>query len=125
MTYTFDEKIVSDLHKDAFGFRPGAIFWNNWINATDDQKQVMWDNLLDALDRAIADKKAADERAIQDFENSIATAIASGAKDRATAIRWIVESLEITDCHKRYDAGYICYRLDLPSSMKKEFEGII
>ena len=27
MTYTYDERIVSDLHKDAYGFRPGEGQW--------------------------------------------------------------------------------------------------
>jgi hypothetical protein len=46
-TYTFDENLVSDIHKDAYGFRPRDGFWSRWSNATIDQKQVIWDELLD------------------------------------------------------------------------------
>ena len=52
--YTFDEQIVSDLHKDAYGFRPGEDFWLRWDVMTDDQRQRVWDDLLDtARDRAL------------------------------------------------------------------------
>ena len=45
--YTFDERILSDLHKEAHGFRPGLIFWDDWNVSTDDQKQEIWNRLCD------------------------------------------------------------------------------
>ena len=45
--YTFDERILSDLHKEAHGFRPGLIFWDDWNVATNDQKQDIWNRLCD------------------------------------------------------------------------------
>ena len=45
--YTFDERILSDLHKEAHGFRPGLLFWDDWNVSTDDQKQDIWNRLCD------------------------------------------------------------------------------
>lgn len=56
-TYTFDENIVSDLHKEAYGNRPRAEFWLDWDSATADEKQQIWDSLID-----IAQSEAERER---------------------------------------------------------------
>ena len=125
MTYTYDEDIVSDLHKEAFGFRPSEYFWSKWRGAVRDQRQVIWDDLLVDLDRAIADDKAAKEHAIADFEEAIAVHITSGAKDRATAIRWIVDSLNLSEVDKMYGGEYICYTLGLPYSMEHVFDEVL
>ena len=44
--YTFDEKIVSDLYKEAYGLRPGADFWTEWDYAAADEKQQIWNSLV-------------------------------------------------------------------------------
>jgi hypothetical protein len=125
MTYTFDEDIVSDLHKDAFGYRPSEGFWVNWNCASDDAKQTVWDGLIYALNRAMDEQKAAYDAAKSEYEARLAEYISIGAKDRATAIRWLVQSLELTETDKWYGAEYICYTLGLPDSMKSEFKGVV
>ena len=125
MTYNFEEDIVSDLHKDAYGFRPSESFWVNWNCASDDAKQTVWDGLIDAFDRAVDEQKAAYDAAKSEYEARLAEYISLGAKDRATAIRWLVQSLELTEADKWYGAEYICYTLGLPNSMKSEFEEVI
>jgi hypothetical protein len=54
--YTFDEDILSDLYKDAHGFRPREDFWSGWALSTADKKQQIWDSLI-----AMADFEAARE----------------------------------------------------------------
>ena len=125
VTYTYDEAIVSDLHKEAFGFRPSEGFWVNWNCASDDAKQTIWDALLLAQDSRVNDQKAAYEDAKSEYEVRLAEYISIGAKDRATAIRWLVQSLELTETDKWYGAEYICYTLGLPYSMKSEFKGVV
>ena len=63
MTYTFDEQIVSDLHKDARGFRPTQYWWDQWSLCTGDQKQTMWDGLHRELEETMAAERAAEARA--------------------------------------------------------------
>jgi len=45
--YTYDENIVSDLHKEAYGFRPRADFWSQWDSADNDGKEAIWCRLCD------------------------------------------------------------------------------
>lgn len=122
--YTFDEQIVSDLHKDARGWRPREYFWNEWDAASDDEKQVIWDRLLDELDWEMERQKRAHERAIADFEENISINMSVGALTREVAIRWIVESLNPDEIDLRYGGSWVCYELGLPYSMEKEFESI-
>jgi hypothetical protein len=49
--YTFSEELLSDLHKDARGFRPRSEwFWHDWNTSDDDGKQAIWDNLVEELE---------------------------------------------------------------------------
>lgn len=116
MTYTYDEQIVSDLHKDAYGFRPREMFWAEWNNCTPDGKQELWDNLLEALDAEMEAQRQRDERAINEFEDRVDSLVQLGAPNRLTAIRWIVEGLELTETDLCYGPDYVCYRLNLPYS---------
>ena len=51
--YTFDENLISDLHKDAYGFRPDQSFWATFASFNPDQKQALWDNMIAVLNRNI------------------------------------------------------------------------
>ena len=122
--YTFDETILSDLFKDAYGFRPRENFWNTWKSADNDRKQRIWDELLRSLDFALDEAKAQEAYAIEQYELQLAQILDTGAGDRQTAIRWLVES--ITDeFDRQYGAGFVCYKLGLPYTMEKEFEGCV
>ena len=115
-TYTYDERIVSDLHKEVYGSRPREGFWRQWNEATSDEKQVMWDDLCEMHDAEMAAQKVRDEEAINEFEARVDSLVQLGAGDRLTAIRWIVEGLELTENDLRYGADYVCYCLGLPYS---------
>jgi hypothetical protein len=92
MTYTFDENIVSDLHKDTFGHRPSEQFWVKWEGSSNDEKQKIWDNLLVCLEAEIKAEKEREDRAVKRFEERVAKTMEVGARDREMAIRWIMEA---------------------------------
>lgn len=120
MAYTFDDNTVSDLHKDAHGFRPSRGFWDFWSTASDDEKQVTWDNLIAALDAEIAREKEITAARVAKFEELVSTTIAAGARDRATALRWIIGSYE---GEAGGDLNYIEYLLGIPyGTFAKEME---
>ena len=123
--YTFDEKIVSDLHKEAYGTRPTSFWWQCWNEATDDEKQVEWNNLLEV--HAVTMDRAAQEEiaAINAFEIEIANALDVGARSREDAVRWIVQSLELDDIDLMYGGSAICYRKGLPYKMAAIFDNAI
>lgn len=112
-TYTFDDRIVSDLYKDAYGCRPGELFWYQWKTVTDDQKQSIWDSLCDDLDREIAREIEAHDRACVRFESRIEQLIGLGAIDRTMAIRWILQAEEL-DASEYPAYEELEYQLGLP-----------
>jgi hypothetical protein len=123
--YTFDETIVSDLHKDAYGYRPDAYFWEEWTQCGDDTRQAMWDNLLVELEQA-RDREAQEQiAAINAFELEIANALDVGASSREDAVRWIVQGLELSDIDMMYGGSYICFLKGLPYRMAAMFDNAI
>lgn len=110
-TYTFDENIVSDLHKDAYGFRPCEGFWASWSSMDDDEKQAEWDSLIEACNRAIQEEEDQQALSIMRFEVLVQKTIESGAGDRETALRWIMDA----SSGARYnDWDFLCYDHGLP-----------
>lgn len=92
--FTFDENTVSDLHKDAFGFRPSQSWWYGWTHATDEQKQHEWDSLIESMEASVKEEKEQEERDIAKFEASVTATIEAGAGDRKTALRWLFEAAD-------------------------------
>lgn len=89
MTYTYDEDIFSDLHKDAYGFRPRD---HEFYDATPDRKQEIWDYFCGIVEENIAAERENQERAVRDFEQEVQNTIGLGASDRATALRWMTQN---------------------------------
>ena len=118
MQYTWDTDLLSDLHKDARGFRPSREFFETWEFADADTRQAIWNDLIEELDETMAREKEEQQLAIAEFEKSVQNIMLSGAGDRKTAIRWIVDGL---DCDGDY--SYACYLLGLPYEMATELKG--
>jgi hypothetical protein len=121
MAYTFDENLISDLHKDARGSRPNEYFWAKWVNSNDDAKQVIWDSLLDELDSVREEEQTNEQIAIVNFERYV-TSVESVSNSREQSIKWILEGLELTKSDKMYGGEYICYKLGLPYSYAAQFD---
>jgi hypothetical protein len=115
-TYTYDERIVSDLHKDTYGFRPCSGWWTEWKESDEAGKQAIWDMLLESLGETIAYERRLHEAAIEAFEARVDQLVGLGAVNRLMAIRWIVDSLELTENDLCYGPDYVCYCLGLPYS---------
>lgn len=94
MTYTFDENTVSDLHKDARGFRPSVAWMHAWETSTDEEKQGIWDYLCVEMKESMDRERRMEREAIKDFESDINLNIALGAGDRETALRWMTQDEE-------------------------------
>jgi hypothetical protein len=92
--YTFDDNIVSDLHKDARGFRPGVAWMQAWKTSTGEEKQGIWDSLCEEVKESIAREQRMAAEAVKDFESDINLNIALGAGDRETALRWMTQTEE-------------------------------
>jgi hypothetical protein len=95
-----------DMYKDAYGVRPRGVDTSTWTLAD-------FDTEFQTLGRAIQQeeiaRKESEARASHDFEMRMQSLMMSGARDRATALRWVHEA-EGTDG----DDEYLCFTLGLP-----------
>jgi len=104
-TYTYDDQTVSDLHKDAYGTRPGARFMQLWKGLSPDDKQGMWESMCIELDRLQERELEGHDRAWSSwidrmFDLAIAQEISVG-----DAIRQHVKAADVGG-----DYGYYCFR---------------
>ena len=98
--------IYWDMYKDAFGIRPRGIDTSAWTEA---DFLAEFKELGEIIDREEKVRNAAQQNATFSFEKRVDDLIFSGAKDRATAIRWIHEAEDTQG-----DDEYLCYTLGLP-----------
>ena len=116
--FTFDENLVSDLHKDAYGSRPSGSFWLSWKEASDLRRQEIWDDLLVDLERTVAEDKQAKMNACVDLEQRILALLdANEGSTRRDAIHYLL---------KHYDCGdwveHLEWHLNVPFGyLTKEF----
>lgn len=82
---------LSDLHKDAYGFRPRGY----------DFDSMSTEELIQLEDRWVKDAQASYEREqeealqrVEYFEEDVRAVMGAGAKDRATALRWMMSEEE-------------------------------
>lgn len=121
MAYTYDERLVSDLHKDARGYRPRELFWEEWNNSSDFDRQAIWDGLLKESRAEMERERAAEAAALVAFQKRIADTIALGARDEVTALKWIFEAEEFDEFDLRYGSDYVAYHFGLSYSDVRQF----
>lgn len=80
--------IMSDMHKDAYGFRPRNI---NYDAFTDAELDAECDSYQEVIEKSIALEQEKQEADLVAFDNLIKKTIALGAGNRKTALRWIVD----------------------------------
>ena len=95
-----------DMYKDAYGVRPRGVDTSSWTVETF-LKEFAYLGLV--IEREEKARIAAEENAVFSFEKRISDLMFSGAKDRATAMRWIHEAEDTQG-----DDEYLCYTLGLP-----------
>jgi hypothetical protein len=102
--YTFDDNIVSDLHKDARGFRPTEYFWEEWTQMPDQIKQKIWDALCEELEQSMAQQKADEARALAAFRKIVAAQMIYCNADWKTALDYLADAEgDDTQCEQGFD----------------------
>lgn len=102
---------ISDLHKDAYGFRPSNFASFRAMN--DDQLQAVYHDLVAAVQSSIEEDKRREAAASDEWNAHIIHLMEVGAKDRATAIRWDMDAMGAGP-----DVGYYCYLCGLSYDME-------
>lgn len=87
--YDFDDNIFSDLHKDAYGFRPRG---HEYYEALPARKQEIWVKVCKDLEAAQAEEARMEEEAVAEFKAQITKVIEAGAGNRITALRWMTST---------------------------------
>jgi len=95
-----------DMYKDAYGVRPRGIDTSSW---TLEQFEAEFKGLGVAIEAEEKARVASEQNAVFSFEKRISDLMYSGAKDRATALRWIHEAEDTNG-----DDDYLAYTLGLP-----------
>lgn len=120
MTYTFDENIVSDLHKEAYGFRPREGWWNMWAAFNADQKQSTWDSLIADLDDAIEQQEQQEAKAFVEFRKLLKSTMAMCNVDWKNALRILMEAQDIDPSASDQDFDYFLWQHDLGYEKRQE-----
>ena len=100
------ECIFWDMYKDAYGVRPRGTDTSAWDEAT---FEAEFNYLQDLIAKNEQERKIAEHEATHAFEMRMLSLLASGAKDREMAMRWIHEAEGSNG-----DDEYLCYTLGLP-----------
>jgi hypothetical protein len=95
-----------DMYKDAHGFRPRHVDTTGWTLADFDAEFQLLGEIIKQEDIA---RKAAETEAIEKFEKHVTDTICMGARNRETALRWIMDASNANG-----DWEYLCYDLGLP-----------
>lgn len=112
------ETYIYDAHKTAFGVK-GRHY--KFSEMTLEELKAEADYISKACDQAMAEEEQAEKEAKAKFEERVSDMIQTGAKDRETAIRWI---LQAEGLEGEKDAGYICYSLGLSYDDEKMFQNL-
>lgn len=94
--YTFSNELVSDLHKDAFGYRPSADFMDMWNNGLSDEgRQAEWDYMVKVMKESIEEDKIREQYALEDFEHKLKLTMSTHKIDQETALRWMIQPYRV------------------------------
>ena len=119
--YTYSDDLVSDLHKDAWGHRPGEGFWFRWEIADEDAKQAIWDNLIDDMVKNDAEEAKAKKDNASKLAQRIREVCKLGAQNYRTAIRWIIDADEL-ESDFRYDGDQLAWEYNIEFRHRKLFK---
>ena len=95
---------ISDLHKEARGFRPSL---DRYELKTDDELMAEIEWLGREVKEEIEREQQIDALCITRFNDEVATFIQQGAANRSTAIRWMLQAQGYDETSA--DADFICY----------------
>lgn len=114
--------LISDLHKDARGFRPSADLRAHYARLSTADLTLAWDGLCAELSATLAREEEEQVLATANFEARVSALIACGAGNRATALRWMFEADGIAEDVARYGASFAGYHYGIAHDYLAEKE---
>lgn len=95
-----------DMYKDAYGVRPRGIDTSTW---TEYAFQVEFEHLALTIQANDIQRQEAEATAVKNFEQHVINTMCMGARDRETALRWIMDASTANG-----DWEYFCFLNGLP-----------
>lgn len=92
MSYTFENNLISDLHKDARGYRPSQDFFDMWNESSDDTKQEVWDMLIQEMEYNQKEEARIEADNLVKFRKLIRSVMDTASCNWKVALRYLVES---------------------------------
>jgi len=83
--------IISDLHKDARGFRPTEDWMIMFENQSEEMQQEIFDGLVEELEEANDEEARLEALALEQFNQLLAKCMSYGAQRREDALRWMIQ----------------------------------
>ena len=121
MTHTYEESLISDLHKDAYGFRPNSQYWTDWSFMTAAERQQEWDHLLEKAREEDDRRESQELRSYELWCVDITELMAQHNISEARAIIWDMQNY-VSDIN---DLSLYCYKRGLTWSTEMEIEKLI
>ncbi|MAA57253.1 MAG: hypothetical protein CL855_02080 [Cryomorphaceae bacterium] len=112
MAFCFDDNLISDLHKDVYGFRPRQGFMQKWNGMNKVHKQLLWDELCDTLDENIKADGVQAAEALVNLRKNIRSKMNSLKCNWKLALRLLIVN-ERCDPECDQDFGYALWRMDI------------
>ena len=119
--YTYSDDLISDLHKDAWGHRPSQSFFLRWEESSKDEKEAIWNNLIDDMVKNDAEEARLKAENASILAKRIKETCKLGAKNYRTAIKWILEADELEE-DWLYEGGFLCYQFNIEYRHEKLFK---
>ena len=91
MAFTYSDDIISDLHKDARGYRPREAFMEMWNESTPETKQDVWDMLCEEMEISMKEQEAAEATALVEFRKLLRSVMDTAACDWKVALRYLAD----------------------------------
>jgi len=102
--FTYSDDIISDLHKDAYGFRPSQRFFDDWAEYTPAEKQECWDMLCEEMDRSMKEQAAAEAAALVEFRKQVAATMKFCDCNWKKAVEFLADAEDDDiDCDQYFD----------------------
>jgi len=109
MSFTYDDNIISDLHKDAYGFRPTQRFFDDWAEYTPAEKQEVWDSLVSTMEYNQKEEARIEADNLIEFRKQVAATMRFCDCNWKKAVEFLADAEgEDVNCEQGFDYFLWC-----------------
>lgn len=113
---------LSDMHKDAYGFRPKSDYWARFDAMSEAEQDAEFDSICRACSSAVDEENRLYARNLSEFENLVKTfetLVVGVTRAKAVVMALDTEADELRgDEYDRYEntLSYLCYKFGISDS---------